>query len=324
MKVRILLFLVIYLCISGCSDEGIMLSEQVIESGLLEDGVVTDIPPEVWEILKYVREERVRWYERALQSSNIWQDDLDAAVIRAEQIKAAQETFYTKYIDAGGIAIVGNAEVANKHLLEARRVVLTMTLKYPVLRERLLSRYGRYYLILIQPTQEEMNRWSFSLPEHNGGSTWPGCHTSTYWKLESVMGYCYAPVIGNPDALRTFVHEFAHALESEIDLLQPGLKDRAWLESGIHLPLNEALKKNPGFRDRLEHAYNTAYARGTWEGEYANVNYGEYWAEGAEMWFYDIGERRRFETYEAFSERDPLLAELLSEWFPAVALPRYY
>ena len=121
MKVRILLFLVICFCISGCSDEGIMLSEQVLESGLLEEEVVTDIPPEVWEILKYVREERVRWYERALKSSNIWQDDLDAAVIRAEQIKAAQETFYTKYIDAGGIAIVGNAEVADKHLLEARR-----------------------------------------------------------------------------------------------------------------------------------------------------------------------------------------------------------
>ena len=305
----------------GCGDE-VMVSRQMLEILSPSDGVVTAPLAEAWEILKYVREERVRWYQRALKSSAIWQDDFDAAVIRAEQIKAAQEAFYTKYIDAGGIAIVGNAEVADKHLLEARQIVLIMTSKFPVLRERLLSRHGSFYLVLIQPTREDINRWSFALPEDNGNRVWPGCHTNVYWRLESVMGYCFAPVIGYPAALRVFVHEFAHALESEIDLLQPGLVDRAWLEEGVHLPLHEALKSNPGFRDRLQHAYNTAYARGTWQGEYANVNYAEYWAEGVEMWFYDIGQGRRFETYEAFFKRDPLLAELLSKWFPDVSFPR--
>lgn len=301
-----------------------MLSEQVIESGLLEEGVVTDIPPEVWAILKYVREERVRWYERAVESDNIWRDHLAAEVKRVEPIKAAQEAFYAKYINAGGIAIIGNAELEDKHLLEARWVVLTMTSKYPVLRDRLLSRHGRFYLILIQPTREEMNRWSFSLPEHNGSGFWPGCESGTYWKLESVIGNCFAPVIGNPAPLRVFVHEFAHALESEIDLLQPGLVDRAWLEEGVRLPLHEALKSNPGFRDRLQHAYNTAYAQGTWQGEYANVNYAEYWAEGTVMWFYDIGPGRTFESYDTFFARDPLLAALLDEWFPRVELPGHY
>ncbi len=322
MKVRIVLILVICFCVSGCGDE--VVSRQVLEVVSLSDAVVTDVPPAVWEILKYVREERVRWYQRALKSSNIWQDDLDAEVKHVESIKAMQEAFYTKYIDAGGIAIVANADVEDKHLIEARRVVLTMTVKRPVIRDRLLSRHGRFYLILIRPPREELTRWSFSIPEHNGNGFWPGCQMSIYWQLESVMGYCFAPVIWYPAPLRTFVHEFAHALESEIDLLQPGLVNRAWLEEGIHLPLNEALESNPGFRDRLAYAYNTAYARGTWQGEYANVNYAEYWAEGTEMWFYDIGPGRRFETYAAFSEQDPLLAELLSEWFPAIALPRHY
>ena len=43
---------------------------------------------------------------------------------------------------------MANADVTDKQLIEARRVVLTMTSKHPVLRERLLSRHGRYYLIL--------------------------------------------------------------------------------------------------------------------------------------------------------------------------------
>jgi len=55
------------------------------------------------------------------------------------------------------------------------------------------------------------------------------------------------------------------------------------------------------------------------KGEYANVNYKEYWAEGAAMWFYDIGPGRVFGTYEAFFERDPLLAALLDKWFPRVS-----
>ena len=313
MKFKDIVLLLLFLYVWSCGDEGVV-TQQVLEIVSPSDAVVTAPPPEVWEILKYIREERVRWYQRALTSSAIWQDDLDAAVIRAEQIKAAQEAFYTKYIDAGGIAIIADAGVADTYLLEARWVVLAMTLKFPVLRERMLSRHGRDCLIL---------HASLGIPEgHKGGHSLGCCNTSIYWKLESVTGYCHAQLKWNPQPLRIFMHEFAHALESEIDLLQPGLVDRAWLEEGVHLPLHEALKSNPGFRDRLQHAYNTAYAQGTWQGEYANVNYAEYWAEGVTMWFYDIGPGRRFASYAAFSERDPLLAALLSEWFPAVAFSR--
>jgi hypothetical protein len=41
--------LLLFLYVSGCSDEDILLSEQVIESGLLEESVVTDVPAAVWE-----------------------------------------------------------------------------------------------------------------------------------------------------------------------------------------------------------------------------------------------------------------------------------
>ena len=100
--------------------------------------------------------------------------------------------------------------------------------------------------------------------------------------------------------LRTLAHEFAHALNYEIEILKSG------------------------FTDKLRKAYNTAYAHGTWDGAYANTDYREYWAEGVAMWFYEIGSGRGFETYEAFFERDPLLAELLDEWFPRVSFSEDY
>ena len=310
------LFLLVFLClcVSGCADEGVLFSDLVVARGVLDEGVVTEIPPEVWEILKYVREDQVRFYERALESSNYWREHLAAEVKRVEQIKTLQEAFYTKHINAGGIAVVANADVTDKQLIEARRVVLTMTSKHPVLRERLLSPHGRYYLIL--------HSLYSGLPEYLGAvnrNSFGCCNAGVYWKLESVWGFCHAYVNPSPYELRSFTHEFAHALKPEIGLLQPDLTDRSWLEEGVFMPLDEALKLNPGFGDRLEHAYNIAYARGTWKGEYANVNYEEYWAEGAAMWFYDIGPGREFETYESFFERDPLLAELLDEWFPRVS-----
>ena len=300
-----------------------MFSDLVIGGEILDEGIVTDIPSEIWDILKYVREERLRWNEK-IGRDVMGAEKFDAEVRRVAEIKTRQEAFYTKYIDAGGIAIIANAGVEDRYLHEARRVVLVMTSRYPVLRERFLSRHGRYYLILIQPIQEDLERWSFPLPEHNGIKVLPGCNAGVYWKLESVIGHCFAPVIRYPYELRTFIHEFAHALKNEIGLLQPDLTDRAWLEEGVFMPLDEALKLSPGFGDRLEHAYNTAYAQGTWKGEYANVNYEEYWAEGVEKWFYDIGPGREFETYEAFFERDPLLAALLDEWFPRVSFSTEY
>ena len=112
----------ICLCVSGCSDEGILLSEQVIESGVFEEGVVTDVPPEVWDALK-------------LRASRFKAGDT---------IHALQKAYYNRYINAGGIAIVGNAVVEDKHFLAARGLILVMTSRYPALRDRLLSRHGSF------------------------------------------------------------------------------------------------------------------------------------------------------------------------------------
>ena len=54
-----------------------------------------------------------------------------------EVLRAAQEAHYTKYIDAGGVAILGNSLVDDELFLFARAIVLEMTSKHPEIRERL-------------------------------------------------------------------------------------------------------------------------------------------------------------------------------------------
>ena len=53
----------------------------------------------------------------------------------------AQREYYTKYIDAGGVAIIGHARVDDVHFYNAREVILTMTSKRPEIRERLTPHY---------------------------------------------------------------------------------------------------------------------------------------------------------------------------------------
>ena len=120
-------------------------------------------------------------------------------------------------------------------------------------------------------------------------------------------GYCTSLVLCPPGlhlnkpCLTTFVHEFGHALH---------------FESLRHL--------DPTFEQRVKRAYENAMALDLWPLAVTRGNSTEYWAEGIELWFYEIGAGRQFQTHAAFAEHDPLLGEILSEWFPAVSLPLHY
>ena len=125
----------------------------------------------------------------------------------------------------------------------------------------------------------------------------PGCSRS------SRGGYCNGYVLAHKVGREfdNFVHEFAHAIDSSIV---------RFLDSD--------------FYDDVEHAYETALASGAWAGLYAESAPGEYWAEGAVVWFYDVGPGRQFETYEALEAHDPLLFDLLDAWFPRVSFAERY
>lgn len=299
---RFFMFLLMCLCVWGCGDEGLLLSEQVIESGLFEEGVVTDVPPAVWE----------------------WTKPDERYFKRRESFQLERKAYYTKYIDADGIAILAGARVADEYLIEARQVVLTMTAKHPALRDRLRVQHG-FYLILYEystgygDTSAVPEQYNERQGYYREQST---CNMAVgRWGDEGAKGYCTAAV-GEAHFGRMYqvVHEFAHALDSEIQYL----KDRTLLASGV--PLNEAYNSNREFFDQLEQAYQQAKAsdtyRNLWDPYIITENSHEYWAEGVHIWFYGIGEGREFETYETFAAVDPLLYELLSEWFYRGAFPR--
>ena len=283
---------------------------------------VTEVPPEIQTLL---------WGDAEALLREVIDFRHPVAPVTDEQIRfalewmipricliEAQKAYYKKYINAGGVAIIGHSSVDNTLFLMARDVVFQMTAKRPEFRELLSPANGHYQVLvdwhdkLREIPEFDAYEEAYPLP-HCGTSNISGWH-NTY-----CVSVVYPPDFRNRRhsgvqgmIMETFVHEFAHA---------------------IHLWGINALDKD--FQDRLQVAYARAIELGTWEGQYAETNEREYWAEGVVMWFYHItdtpelhpyfGEQlQTFPTHEAFAEHDPLLFELLSEWFhPVSFLGRY-
>lgn len=120
--------------------------------------------------------------------------------------------YYTKYIDAGGIAIVGSDNVEDRWFQQARHVVLVMTSKLPGLREALSNNQtggvtgdeAPFRLVLThRPSQDFVN-----MPEHlnaNLGNT-------IHW-YGSFHGYYARADVGG---ISVIIHEMAHAIEHAI------------------------------------------------------------------------------------------------------------
>ena len=218
-----------------------------------------------------------------------------AAGIADLDFHALQKAFYTKYIDAGGIAIVANNKVEDVFLIAARDAILLMTSKYPELRERLLSKHRRFYMVLIKDSEDMMN-----MPENQlviddqllgiGGLCSP--NRDLRFVEYPTSGPCFAQIFEKRcPPVFIFIHEVAPVLEIQMELLKPG------------------------FLNRLDQAYEQMLADvGREEALKFHMlsNPSEYWAGGAEWWFQGKGWR------EKLYEEHPLLAELLAEWFPKV------
>ena len=223
-----------------------------------------------------------------------------AAGVADLDFHALQKAFYTKYIDAGGIAIVANNKMEDVFLIAARDAVLLMTSKYPELRERLLSKHRRFYMVFVRDYLDFNDVPEFQLDSFVIKGTSFGylgmCPTDDYDLRFGypVGGDCFASVSKDDYPLRTFIHEFAHALESQMSLLQPE------------------------FRERQKKVYEAKIAEveeGKAEKSWNLANASEYWAYGAEWWF--GASDKIFEPYPL--EQHPQLAELMAEWFPRVA-----
>lgn len=270
-----IVFMLLLQCVvllGGCAEERFSVSMATLL--VPTDRAIGPVPPELQEIL---------WGENAERLA----------------------TYYTTYIDAGGVVILGADAIGDRYFHAAREIVLEMTSKRPEIREILTptreprdNPSSRFRMILITSGQDlsgmlkwEMRREGLTTGWCGGGQT--HCVASVHKFLHNDKYEL---------SMSTFVHEFAHAMHFAIRRL------------------------DPTFDDRLEAAYQAVVDDPEsywWAGEWrshALSNPLEYWAESVTEWFYDLSFRfsnphgfGRWASNE-FIKKDHLMYALMQEW----------
>ena len=322
-------------CVLGCGDEGLETVLHDLGAAPAAEGVVTEVPPEIKEIiwgrdvdalmaeLKDVLDDG--FYTN--KDGRLVHDSANVApprLIRQICFRREQEAYYNKYISAGGIAIMGNRYIEDRFFYAARDIALGMTSKRPELRALLSpsrenrpgttedgfrnavsGRYtiSREFRIILKHVYH-----SFALlPEVRLKTT----VAPIYPQPSGIGGFfaTYAFVTVQDRYLQgvksiamhaIFSHEFAHAIHYAIRLL------------------------DPTFDDRLEAAYASAIENGSYFGDsprYSDLrNAREYWAGSASKWCGKFAGSTKEFYHDKFREKDPLMYALLDEWLPLIDL----
>ena len=226
--------------------------------------------------------------------------------------------FYRKYVDAMGIPVIASEKVPDDALLVARDIVNTMLAARPDFRKAMIARKWRTGVIAEVemtsdiPEYSRMKRPGAPADEpvnqldrdyHANRSRGLGGNPTTGAE-ENLLGYPGARYWGE----HIFVHEFAHAI----------------MGGGIR-------NVDPAMHAEIRAAYDSAMAAGKYihpdgRKHYATTNAGEYWAEGAQWWFFsNYGEcftgNIKVETPDEFKAYDPRLYELLGRVFETHRIP---
>ncbi len=168
--------------------------------------------------------------------------------------------WYAKYVDAGGIAILGSSVVSDAALLKARKNMLTLMATLPKSATATLD--SKKVRVVILAKTEKVS----AIPEYN--ALFGAANDATYWagfgptlSLPICAG-TEANIMGTNDGENIFVHEFGHGIAE------------------IALPAID-----PKFQAELTTAFNTAKAKSLWAKTYAAADIKEYWAEGVQTYF---------------------------------------
>lgn len=281
-----------------------------------------DLSPDVLRALRH-NAEKISWFIKRLRTDETFLSNFNPAGVKLYKdfllvekgltdgvsIHEWQKEFYTRYIDAGGVAIIGTETVTDREYILAREAILVMTSKRPELRDRVQVSHGKFYMILVSDYPEATGIPERLDPPSDGEYALASCNGGFGPRTDAVDGWCWAPVIrdGLEHPMQAFVHEFAHAIDEHKYAL------------------------DPTHRERLKVAFETSTAEGTWWGtDIARPSDFEYWAHAVTAWFFDIGWCNPLSeygygvtyTYADFYKRDPRLVTLLMEWFPPITLTR--
>lgn len=227
------------------------------------------------------------------------------------------DPFYRKYVDANGIPVLSSEKVPDAALLVMRDIINTMLAARSDLRASMIARGWRTGVIAEvemtadipeyasrkrpgAPAGEPVNQ--LDRDYHARRSRGLGGNPTTGAE-ENLLGYPGTRYYGE----HIFVHEFSHAVMSAVRRVDPAM------------------------HAEIVAAYDAAKAAGKYVGtngrdHYALTNASEYWAEGAQWWFFsNYGEcfagNVKVESPDELRAYDPALFELLGRVFDTHRIP---
>ena len=318
MKIKmlaILLILCVFFC--GCSDERLSQPLEVAFFGeankISPEGALGPPPPHIQEFLWGGAEGRYENTLNILLQYEQWKElgegesfkpVVDLHFNETLVLTGMRRQYYTKYIDAGGIAIIGSHYILDQYFYAACELVFEMTSKRPELRDLLAftdkprpNLTGATYvpspgfmMILYDPDQG-----AAAIPERfpkpAAAIGWCGGARCVVAVGARVVLTEDSPDVGEVriDIASVFIHEFAHAMNFAIRLI------------------------DPTFDTRLAEAYEEAVEN---DSAFSNSPF-EHWAVTAQNWFrtFALPNGQGELSYARFQERNPRMHALMAEWF---------
>ncbi len=215
--------------------------------------------------------------------------------------------FYSKYLDVGGLPLLGSSQVRDAAFPVACDILVHMLSKRPDVLAALIDNHIRVGIMAQSEVTTDMPEHA-DLYEAFPGTDWDtrarGLGATIARPLSSVGEENLLGLPGDPYAAENIlVHEFGHTFFDT---------GAAFLGDGAARAVE------------LSALYNAALAAGTFDNTYAAGNESEYWAEGLQS-FYDVnaeavpadGIHNAINTREELRAADPGLSDFIEVYFAA-------
>ncbi len=204
------------------------------------------------------------------------------------------DSFYQKYLDAGGVPILAPASVSDEELLRAQAITLRMVADRPDLLDVLATQNTR--ILLYDSQRGGLGQ----LPEF---ADYSGSVVSGVWGETSYGGAAAAPAMPTYYCNETLIHEIAHALDYAIQLQE-------WMAF-----------REPEFQQARNQTYLSAMQAGLWTG-YESTLSTEYWAEMVVHWLRPDLFRSKLGLRD-LSQHDGAAARLIEQYLGSPTLPDF-